>query len=145
MNINENDLNTGLDLDKTQSVEDGISISDEVISKISSVAVKSVEGVYGMYTSISGGFAEFLGKKSQSKGVKVVFEEKSCIIDVYIVIEYGAVIPDIAWEIQDKVKADVEAMTGLVVKAVNVNVEGVNVIKPKEETVKEEVKETEEN
>lgn len=140
MNINEKDLNTGLGIETAENTENGISISDEVISIISSVAAKSVKGVYGMYNSISGGFAEFLGKKSQSKGVKVLIDGNTCVIDVYIVIEYGTIIPDISWEIQDKVKNDVEAMTGLTVKAVNVNVEGVNVIKAKEETDTKEAK-----
>ena len=143
MNIDEKDLNIGLGIDADEGVENtenGVSISDEVISIIASVAAKSVKGVYGMYTSISGGFAEFLGKKNQSKGVKVAIEGDSCVIDVYIVIEYGAIIPDISWEIQDKVKNDVEAMTGLTVKAVNVNVEGVNVLKTNEESASEEAK-----
>ena len=148
MNIDEKDLNVGLGIENTENTENGVSISEEVISIIASVASKSVKGVYGMYNSISGGFAEFLGKKSQSKGVKVLIDANTCVIDVYIVIEYGTVIPDIAWEIQDKVKNDVEAMTGLLVKAVNVNIEGVNVIKPKEDAEKtdstENVLETEE-
>ena len=138
MNIDEKDLNVGLGIETEETKENGVTISDEVISIISSVAAKSVKGVYGMYTSIPGGFAEFLGKKNQSKGVKVIIEGNTCVIDVYIVIEYGAIIPDISWEIQDKVKNDVEAMTGLNVKAVNVNVEGVNVIKVKEEPEKAE-------
>lgn len=132
MNIDEKDLNIGLGIEVAETSENGVAISDEVISIIASVAAKSVKGVYGMYTSISGGFAEFLGKKNTSKGVKVVIDGNSCVIDVYIVVEYGTVIPDISWEIQDKVKADVEAMTGLIVKGVNVNVEGVNVIKEKD-------------
>jgi len=140
MNIDEKDLNVGLGIETVENNENGITISEEVISIISSVAAKSVKGVFGMYTSISGGFAEFLGKKNQSKGVKVLIDGNTCVIDVYIVVEYGTVIPDISWEIQDKVKNDVEAMTGLNVKAVNVNVEGVNVIKPKEETEKAEEK-----
>ena len=140
MNIDEKDLNVGLGIETVEDNENGITISEEVISIISSVAAKSVKGVFGMYTSIPGGFAEFLGKKSQSKGVKVLIDGNTCVIDVYIVIEYGTVIPDISWEIQDRVKNDVEAMTGLNVKAVNVNVEGVNVIKPKEEKEKPEEK-----
>lgn len=135
MNIDEKELNAGLNIEDTEINDSGISISDEVVSIIASVAAKSVKGVFGMYTSLSGGFAEFLGKKSPSKGVKVIIEGKECIIDVYIIVEYGAVIPDISWEIQDKVKADVEAMTGLNVKAVNVNVEGVNVVKASDDSI----------
>lgn len=122
MNIEEKELNIALD-----SEEGGVVISEEVISVIASVAAKGVKGVFGMSTTISGGFAEFLGKKNSSKGVKVAINGGFCTIDVYITVEYGAVIPDIAWEIQERVKSDVEAMTGLEVENVNVNIENVNV------------------
>ncbi len=148
MNIDDKDLEKGLENQEVLNMDNGIFISGDVISTIASVAAKSVKGVFGMYTTISGGFAEFLGRKNQSKGVKVLVEGKDCTIDVFIVIEYGTIIPDISWEIQDKVKNDVEAMTGLNVKNVNVNVEGVNVTKVKEETPivsEEKTEDTEEN
>lgn len=141
MNIEEKNVNIALDADK----EGNVVISDDVISVISSVAAKGVKGVFGMNTSLSGGFAEFLGKKNPSKGVKVQLDGNNCVIDVYVTVEYGAVIPDVAWEIQERVKNDVEAMTGLDVTAVNVNIEGINVIKEKEEAAAEKTEVSEEN
>ena len=55
-----------------------------------------------MSGGIVGGLSEMLGKKSFSKGVKVQVGEKETTIDLYIIVEYGARIPDIAWEIQNK-------------------------------------------
>ena len=78
---------------------------------------------------MSGGIAELLGKKNMSKGVKVSVSDKDVTLNLSIIVEYGAKIPDVAWEIQEKVKSEVEAMTGLNVIAVNVSVEGVNVPK----------------
>ena len=60
--------------------------------------------------------------------------DKDVTLDLSIIVEYGAKIPDVAWEIQEKVKSEVEAMTGLTVVAVNVSVEGVSV--PKEDSDK---------
>lgn len=108
-----------------------INISNEVVSIVASLAASSVKGVSGMVSSISGGFAELLGKKNMSKGVRVSVTEKNVSLDLSIIVEYGAKIPDVAWKIQEKVKSEVEAMTGLNVTAVNVSVEGVNV--PKED------------
>ena len=85
-----------------------------------------------MGNSISGGFAELLGKKNLSKGVKVLISEKTVSLDLSIIVEYGAKIPDVAWKLQEKVKSEVEAMTGLNVVAVNVSVDGVNVPKTEE-------------
>ena len=109
-----------------------VNISDEVVSIIASLAATEVNGVFGMGNSISGGFAELLGKKNLSKGVKVLISEKTVSLDLSIIVEYGAKIPDVAWKLQEKVKSEVEAMTGLNVVAVNVSVDGVNVPKTEE-------------
>ena len=118
--MEEKVLNTNIDKDGN------ISISTDVIATISAIAAKSIEGVSGMVNSITGGFAELLGKKNPSKGVKVTLNGKDVKIDMFVVVEYGVKIPDVAWEIQGKTKNEVEAMTGLNVTAVNVNIEGVN-------------------
>jgi len=91
-----------------------------------------------MFGSLTGGFAELLGKKNPSKGVKVTISDRDVKIDMYVIVEYGVKIPDVAWEIQEKTKNEVEAMTGLNVVAVNVNIEGVNTAKKDEEEVKTE-------
>ena len=65
-------------------------------------------------------------EKLRSKGIKVEVGEKDTKIDVNIIVEYGTRIPDIAYEIQNRVKKAVENMTGLKVLEVNVHVQGVN-------------------
>ena len=111
-------------------------ISDEVISVISAIAAKSVEGVNGIQSSVTGSFAEFLGKKNPGKGVKVEVTENSVVIEMSINVNYGIKIQDVAWEIQGKVKSEVEAMTGYEVSAVNVTVDGI--VMPKEEKEEKE-------
>ncbi|MBO5178845.1 MAG: Asp23/Gls24 family envelope stress response protein [Clostridia bacterium] len=106
----------------------GIKISDEVVATIASMAASEVSGVYNMSGGLVGGISEMLGKKT--KGIKVQVGEKETVIDISLIVEYGARIPDIAWEVQNKVKTQVESMTGLNVVAVNVHVQGVNL--PKE-------------
>lgn len=111
-----------------------IKISEDVISTIAGLAAAEVEGVSDMSGSIAGNITEMLGKKKNlSKGVKVVLEEEEVTIDVFIVVEYGVVIPEIAWKIQENVKSTVENMTGLEVTQVNVHIEGVNFKKETEE------------
>lgn len=121
----------------SENIMGKVNISEEVVSIISSQEARGVKGVVGMMSSLTGGFAEFLGKKNLSKGVKVEFQENNIIIDLFIIIEYGAIIQDIASIVQDRVKAEVESMTGLNVVAVNVNVEGVVVPENKEEATEE--------
>ena len=45
---------------------------------------------------------------------------------------YGVKIPDVAWKIQEKVKEELENMTGLEVDRVNVHIDGVNISKEDE-------------
>lgn len=103
-----------------------IKISDDVIAVIAGVAVSEVSGVAEMSGGFAGGISEVLsGKKNLSKGIKVESGEKETKIDVNIIVEYGTRIPDVAFEIQNKVKTAVENMTGLKVVEVNVHVQGV--------------------
>ena len=105
---------------------DGIKIANDVIAVIAGVAVSEVQGVASMSGGFAGGITEVLsGKKNLSKGIKVDSDEKEVKIDVNIIVEYGTRIPDVAFEIQNRVKKSVENMTGLKVSEVNVHVQGV--------------------
>jgi uncharacterized alkaline shock family protein YloU len=66
-----------------------------------------------------------LGRKNLSKGIKVEVGEKEAAVDVFVIMEYGIRIPDVAAQIQESVKSAIERMTGLEVVEVNVNVQGV--------------------
>lgn len=106
---------------------DGIKISDDVVAVIAGVAVSEVAGVSGMAGGFAGGISEVLsGKKNLAKGIKAEILENTAKIDVNIIVEYGSRIPDVAFEIQNRVKKAVEGMTGLKVEEVNVHVQGVN-------------------
>ena len=61
-----------------------------------------------------------------AKGIKVEKTENTAKIDVNVIVEYGTRIPDVAFEVQNRVKKAVESMTGLNVEEVNVHVQGVN-------------------
>ena len=104
-----------------------IQIADDVVAVIAGKAVSEAPGVYAMAGGFAGGISEVLsGKKNLSKGIKVEVGEKETKIDVNIIVEYGSRIPDVAFDIQNRVKTAVEGMTGLKVVGVNVHVQGVN-------------------
>ena len=123
---------------ETENVENGIEISNDVIAVIAGVAVSEVQGVASMSGSFAGGISEVLsGKKNLAKGIKVEKTENTAKIDVNIIVEYGSRIPDVAYEIQNRVKKSVEGMTGFKVEEVNVHVQGVNTDIVKGEDVRE--------
>ena len=117
---------TDTELDE-ENLEDygDILIADEVISIVASLAAQEVPGVLSMSGGITDGINRFLGKENASKGVRLKFEGKTVNASVYINVEYGSCIPEIALEVQEKVKEAIEAMTGYEVQFVDVNVEGV--------------------
>lgn len=136
---NENLENVNEEIVIEGQENNGIRIADDVVSVIAGVAVSEVPGVAGMAGGFAGGISEvFSGKKNLSKGIKVEVGEKEAKIDVNIIVEYGTRIPDVAFEIQNRVKKAVETMTGLKVSAINVHVQGVST------NIAEEEKETQE-
>ena len=114
-------------IENQEGESSNIKISNEVVAVIAGKAVSEAPGVYAMAGGFAGGISEVLsGKKNLSKGIKVEVGEKETRIDVNIIVEYGTRIPDVAFDIQNRVKSAVEGMTGLKVVAVNVHVQGVN-------------------
>ena len=72
---------------------------------------------------------KFLGRDNIARGISISKEEEGLGIDIYLNVEFGAKIPDLAWEVQSSVKEAVESVTGLKVQMVNIHVEGVNLPK----------------
>ena len=138
--MNEENQGEIVELEEEIKTEnDGIQISNDVVAVISGVAVSEVPGVAGMAGRFAGGITEVLsGKKNLAKGIKVEVEGAQAKIDVNIIVEYGSRIPDVTFEIQNRVKKAVESMTGLKVEEVNVHVQGVNTEGAKQQEVSEE-------
>ena len=91
----------------TQQASDNygkVTFADEVIAIIAGLAATEIPGVAAMSGGIAGGIVEKLGKKNLSKGVKVEVGEKETAIDLFIIVDYGVRIPEIAWNIQENVK-----------------------------------------
>ena len=102
-------------------------ISEDVIGIIAGLAAAEVDGVSGMSLGFVDGINQIIGgNKKYSKGVKIMLDGKDVVIDLYVIVKYGVRIPDIAFSIQNSVKNSVETMTGLNVKSVNINVQGVS-------------------
>ena len=102
-----------------------IRIADEVVSIIAGLATVEVEGIAGMSGGFAGGIAEILGKRNLSKGVKVAVGERETAVDLFVITDYGASIPEVARTVQENVKTAIENMTGLDVVQVNIHIQGV--------------------
>ena len=110
----------------TRTSEQGsVFISEDVVATIVAEAVREVDGVGGFATSLGGEIIERLGKKPGNRGVKISFAENEVVVEVFVLVQYGAVIGDVATAVQESVGESVESITGVRVKAVNVTICGI--------------------
>lgn len=109
---------------KRQEEQGSINISEDVIAVIVGAAVSEVDGVAGLANTAGSELADFLNKKSVSKGVKVCFDEDRIVTDVIIMIRYGYKITDVAKKVQESVAVAIESMASLKAE-VNVHISGI--------------------
>ena len=101
---------------------DELNISENVITSIVGLVTKEIEGISGLYGGIDIGV--IFGKKNVGKGVRTIISGSKIIIDISLIIEYGALIPKLTDEVKKKVKQAIESMTGYSVIQVNIYIEG---------------------
>lgn len=106
-----------------------VTFNSDVIATIAGLATIDIKGVAGMSGGMMSGVTELLGRKNFTKGVKVEVGTEECAVDLNIIVEYGAKIPEVCEKIQKSVKSSIETMTGLKVVEVNIHVQGVMVDK----------------
>jgi len=83
-------------------------------------------GIAGMSArGLRDGFAELLHRESVDRGVEVTEADGGLAIEVYVVIQYGIRITEVAHNLQEAVKFAVERSVKVPVLEVNVNVQGV--------------------
>ena len=103
-----------------------INISEEVIAAIAVGAAREVEGVSGMMTTLGNSVTDLVNNKKNvqkvAKGVKIDMTGAALTLDLYLTVQYGNPIPEVAENAQKAVISAVEAMTGCSVGAVNIHV-----------------------
>lgn len=107
-------------------------IEPDVVGAIAGLAASEVPGVAGM-SGVS--LVEMLRKSNLSKGVRVTIGEREAIVDLYIVLEYGVKIPEVAQRVQENVRSAIETMTSLQVVEVNVHVQSIIMQETKDEAL----------
>ncbi|HEY4543868.1 MAG TPA: Asp23/Gls24 family envelope stress response protein [Tissierellaceae bacterium] len=105
-----------------------INISENVIATIAGVSAMESYGIVGMAAkNATDGFFELLKWDSLTKGIKVYTKDNKLIIDLHVILEYGVKISVVADNIIDRVKFNVEKLTGQQVDKINVLVQGIRV------------------
>ena len=106
-----------------------IQVSDEVIRSIIHICSQDVPGVASVSEeSLINGAFKMLRSTDFPKGIRITAgpDDQRKKVDVSIRVEFGYAIPNVAHELQKKVKSQVERITGIQVEEVNVHVDGVH-------------------
>ena len=107
-----------------------VSIHNDVIAAIAYKAAVSVNGVAELPGDLLDGIAGMIGKKSVDRGIRVDVQEGTVSIELNVILAHGVKIQNVAWELQQTVKTSIQDMTGMLVTAVNVIVQGIKVVTP---------------
>ena len=98
-------------------------------SAVAAIAGHAALGCYGIAgmagRGLRDGVAELLHRGSEDRGVEVLEVEDGLGIDVYVIVQYGIRISEVAHNLQEAVKFAVERAVNVPVVEVNVNVQGV--------------------
>lgn len=111
----------------TQSRQWGrIEVFPSAVAAIAGHAAMGCYGISGMAgRGLRDGFAELLRRDNVDKGVDVLQADDGLIVDVYVIVQYGIRISEVAHNLQETVKFEVERSVNVPVVKVNVNVQGV--------------------
>jgi uncharacterized alkaline shock family protein YloU len=98
-------------------------------SAVGAIAAHASLGCYGITgmaaRGLRDGFAELLRRENVDRGVEVLEVEDGLAIDVFVIVQYGIRISEVAHNLQQTVKFEVERAVNVPVARVNVNVQGV--------------------
>lgn len=102
-----------------------IQIADDVVAMIASLATTEIDGVSALGGNITNELMSKVRVRSLTKGVRVTVKDGEVTVDLAVTLDYGYNIPTTCGKVQNKVKAAIENMTGLVCNNVNVRILGV--------------------
>ena len=67
-----------------------------------------------------------IGRGIQNPSIKVSEDDDGISINCGIIVYFGVNIPPLCYDIQTRVKREIEELTGIEVRAVNIKVEGID-------------------
>ncbi len=103
-----------------------IEVFPSAVGAIAAHAALRCYGITGMAArGLRDGVAELLRRENVDRGVEVVETDGGLAIDVFVIVQYGIRITEVAHNLQETVKFEVERSVNVPVVQVNVNVQGV--------------------
>ena len=104
-----------------------VDIATDVIATVVGASTTEIFGVVGMTSknAVKDNFRNILGQENYSKGVVVTTADNQTTIGVYVVVSYGVKISEVAKNIQERIRFNLENQLGIAAAKVNVYVQNV--------------------
>ena len=109
-----------------------INVTIETIESIISLNLADVKGVVGSRKSIIKEITDMLRgdtsenkREEASRTIKVEIKDNKPLINLYIIIKYGVRMPDIAWDIQNRVKEGLMKKLGINIDKIDIHIQGI--------------------
>lgn len=105
-----------------------IYIAEDVMMKVVGYAALECYGIVAMSSKrATDGIVEWLGRENLTKGIQIRNVGDMLDVELFIIVEYGISISEVCRTIIETVRYKLESMTGVKVRRVNINVEGIRV------------------
>ena len=118
----------------------GGKLLDEAIALTAASAAFSVEGVAFLGAGLTENISINLRFSTHPRGIKIIRTENEIVIDIFVNVFYGYKIPEVAWNIQERVKTEVEKITDDKIKGINIHIQGVSLAEENTEDEGERLK-----
>ena len=112
---------------KNTELESGkIKISDDVYATIVAITALDTKGVHHMSSTFNDGVNTLLRRKTDHEGVKISFNDEGAIaVTLYVCIQYGYRIPDVALRLQERIKTALVSYTEIEVQTIDIVVQDI--------------------
>jgi len=109
-----------------------INITKETIEYMVSLNLADVKGVVGSRKTIIKEITDMLSGDTEgskldisSRTIKVEIKDNKPLINLYIIIKYGVRMPDIAWEIQSRIKENIMQKLAINITEIDIHIQGI--------------------
>ncbi len=117
-----------MEVNKTvYSDESNLKISEDVLATIATTTARDVPGIYSMAPTPAKDVRRFFGKKGEGNGISISFENGCALVELNLIVKFGAKVNEVAATVQSRVKEAIETMTGVSVSKVDVIIAGMKI------------------
>lgn len=107
-------------MDDIKKMQQGtLKVSEDVILTIVNLAVNETEGIEGLIPA-NDNISKAVFKKKEPQNIKIKNLSDSVEIEIMVIAKYGYKISSIGEKLQERIKNDVQSMTGIRVSKVSV-------------------------